>query len=62
MLVLKFISIYLPIITSETLITKYRLNEKEERIFKTLFHKAEEIHEQEVENLSEHEVQGVEYY
>ncbi|VEP15435.1 conserved hypothetical protein [Hyella patelloides LEGE 07179] len=55
-------SAYLPPSASETLITRYRLNEKEDRIFKALFDRAEEMHEPEVKNLSEHQVQGAEYW
>jgi hypothetical protein len=55
-------SAYLPPGSSETLITKYRLNEKENRIFKALINRAEEIHEPEVKNLLEDEVQGAEYW
>jgi hypothetical protein len=55
-------SAYLPYGSAETLITKYRLNEKENRIFKALIDRAEEIHESEVKNLLENEVQGAEYW
>lgn len=55
-------SAYLPPSTSETLITKYCLSEKEDRLFKALLDRAEEIHEPKIKNLSEHEVQGAEYW
>lgn len=55
-------SFYSPPITSKTIITRYYLNNQENLIFLTLFDKAEEMHELELKDLSEHEVQGAEYW
>ena len=46
----------------EIIVTKYYLNNKEQSIFETLFSKAKEIYEPELESISEYEVRGAEYY
>ena len=55
-------SFYSPPVTSETIITRYLLNDRENIIFQTILDRAEEIHEPEVKNLLEHEVLGAEYW